>query len=79
MEVLVGLESGFICPDVLRHHAMVFLESSIAYLEHRMMSQIQAGKVTIGVRAIPLSPLWISWSLWWKWKEPGKREHVIIM
>lgn len=78
MEALVGLESDFICPDVLRHHAMVFLESAIAYLGHRMMSQTQAVKVTVGVRAIPLSPPWVAWSLWWKWEKPQKRESVII-
>lgn len=32
------------------------LESG-AYLGHRMMYQIQAGKVTVGVRAIPVSTL----------------------
>lgn len=79
MEASVRLESDFICPDVLRHYAMVFLESAIAYLGHRMMSQIQAGKVTVGVRAIPLSPPWVAWSLWWKWEKPQKRESVIIV
>lgn len=69
----MGLESGFICPDVLRHHAMVFPESATAYPGHRMMYQIQAEKVTVGVRAIPLSPPWVSWSLWWKWEEPREK------